>query len=169
MTGGASMRCHIAWRALAFVAALIGAATSVPVVAAAADIVGAAAVQEDGSLRVRGQTIRLFGIYVPPTSRQCITVLRPTRCGGRAAVALEFKIQGFVFCRRIGQNPDTSISAICHVRRTSGAGSDDLAAFLLMEGLALALPGAPFEYVALERIAQTRGLGLWGFSVDSIR
>jgi endonuclease YncB( thermonuclease family) len=88
---------------------------------------------------------------------------------GAGGGGLEFKIQGFVFCRRIGQNPDTSISAICHVRRTSGTGSEDLAAFLLMEGLALALPGAPFEYVALERIAQTRGLGLWGFSVDSIR
>jgi len=30
------------------------------------------------------------------------------------------------------------------------------------------LPGAPFEYFALERIAQARGLGLWGFPADSI-
>jgi hypothetical protein len=115
------MRGDIAWRLLVFAAVLIGITASTALAATADYIVGAATVQEDGSLRVRGQTVRLFGIYLPPTSRQCTTVLRPTRCGGRAAIALEFKIQGFVFCRKIGQNPDASISAICYVRRTSSS------------------------------------------------
>jgi endonuclease YncB( thermonuclease family) len=163
------MRCDIAWRLLIFAAVLIGITASTTPAVTAADIIGAATVREDGSLRIRGQTVWLFGIYVPPTSRKCSGFLRPVRCGGRVALALDFKIQGFVYCWKIGENLDASISAICHVRRTSGSGSDDLAAYLLVEGLALALPGAPFEYVALERIAQTQGRGVWGFTVDRIR
>ncbi len=40
----------------------------------------------------------------------------------------------------------------------------DLAAYLLRKGWAAALPGAPFEYQVLERIARTKGLGIWGFA-----
>jgi len=44
----------------------------------------------------------------------------------------------------------------------------DLAAELLRHGWAVALPGAPFEYVTLERIARAHNRGIWGFQVDSI-
>jgi endonuclease YncB( thermonuclease family) len=160
------MRPGLAWL---LAASLVLALTTSPAVRAAdADIVGAAAVLADGSLRVNSSWVRLYGIYIPPSGQQCLTFLQPARCGSRAALALETRIQGFVFCHSISGNGDGSVNAVCFIRRTFYAPGEDLALFLVSRGLALALPGAPFEYVAFERAAQTRQLGIWGFSVDAI-
>lgn len=128
--------------------------------AAAADISSYAFVQRDGRLRVDGHTIQLYGIYIPPTEETCRFDERPVRCSSRAALALEFKISGFVRCRPVEHNDDGSLTALCR------ADGDDLSAYLLQRGWALALPDAPFEYIALERIARQRNLGVWGFPVD---
>jgi endonuclease YncB( thermonuclease family) len=136
--------------------------------AANADIVGPAIVRADGSLRIHGSTVRLYGIAIPAGGQQCITFFNPARCGSRAAVALETRIQGFVYCHSVNRNRDGSVNAVCFNRRTFYSPGEDLAAYLVGAGLALALPGAPFEYVALERIAQTRQLGIWGFPADAI-
>jgi len=129
-------------------------------VAQAADIVSYAFVEHDGTLRVDGRTIHLFGIHIPPTEDNCRTDERPVRCTSRAAQALEFKIAGFVRCEPIEKHEDRSITAICR------ADGEDLSAYLLQRGWALALPNAPFEYVALERIAQQRNVGVWGIPVE---
>ena len=71
---------------------------------------------------------------------------------------------GFVTCQEMGTYDDGSISAICWTRRLK----TDLGAYLIRQGLALAGPDAP-EYQALERIAQTNGLGVWGFQADQFR
>jgi len=132
--------------------------------ALAAEIVGYAFVREDCSLDVGGRTIRLFGIYVPPTDRVCRTWERPVKCGPRAALALDFEIgSNFVSCDEREANPNGSITGTC---RVDGA---DLSAWMLENGWAVALPDAPFEYYALEESASARGLGVWGFSVDRIR
>jgi endonuclease YncB( thermonuclease family) len=136
--------------------------------AADADIVGSATVLTDGSLRVNSSRVRLYGIYIPPSGQKCATFISPARCGTRAALALDNRIHGFVFCHSIHGNSDGSVSAVCFHRRTFYDAGEDLALFLVSRGLALALPGAPFEYVAFERVAQTRQLGIWGFSVDAI-
>jgi len=162
------MGYRYSWLAIAGIGMLLAFSARAPMAAPAADIVGAAVVQGDGSLRVGTRTIWLYGIYIPPTRKSCLNFIRPTRCGGRAALALETKIQGFVFCDKRGVYADGSISAVCFVRRTFYSPGEDLAAHLLIKGWALALPGAPFEYVALERIAQSREVGLWGFPVDVI-
>lgn len=128
--------------------------------AGAADISSYAFVQRDGSLRVDGRTIHLYGIHIPPTEEACSLHERPVRCAPRAALALEFKIQGFVRCRPTARNPDGSMVAVC---RADGV---DLGAYLLQRGWALALPDAPFEYLALERIAHSRALGVWGLAVE---
>jgi endonuclease YncB( thermonuclease family) len=137
---------------------------------AATEIESYAIVQEDGSLSVQGHTIRLFGIYIPPTDTICGTTVRPVRCLPRAALALDTKIQGFVRCEDVGVLPDGSISAICLVR---GDGSVldppvDLSAWMLEQGWAVALPDAPFEYQVLGEIARTQERGIWGFQVDSV-
>jgi endonuclease YncB( thermonuclease family) len=137
-------------------------------IAAGPDIVGPATVRADGTLRIHGSTVRLYAIAVPLDGQKCITFLRPARCGSRASVALESRIQGFVYCHSVNRNGDGSVNAVCFIRRTFYSHGEDLAAYLLGAGLALALPGAPFEYVALERIAQTRQLGIWGFSADAV-
>lgn len=128
-----------------------------------------AVVREDASLLVRGQVVRLFGVFVPQVGILCGRTLRPAKCGSRAAVALDFKIQGFVFCRPVIANRDGSISAFCEVNSSRFAAGEDLGAYLIAEGLALASPEAPFAYHALEKIARANAIGVWGFQVDSLR
>lgn len=121
-------------------------------------------VQDDGSLRVSGYTIRLFGVYIPPTAQSCRSFERPVTCAPQAALALDFKIGAdFIHCNPQARNDDGSVTAVCRV------GDTDLSAYLLSRGWALALPDAPFEYVALEKIARQRGLGVWGLSVEKRR
>jgi len=138
---------------------------------ARADIESYAIVQDDASLRMRGRTIRLDGIYVPRTGRVCRTAIRPVRCAPEAALALAFRIQSFVRCETLSTNRDLSLNAHCYVRGTGSVlePDEDLAAYLLRQGLALALPGAPFEYHALERIARAQGRGLWSDAIRRVR
>src|SRR5918996_4718726 len=83
--------------------------------AGASDIVSYAIVQDDGSLRIQGKTVRLFGVYMPPTERGCRSDFRPPLCGNRAVRALKFKIRGFVRCDPQAELPDGSLSAVCYV------------------------------------------------------
>ena len=138
---------------------------------AEADIVSYAIIQDDGSLRVRGRTIRLYGIHIPQTDRVCRTSIRPVRCGSEAVLALHFRIQGFVRCKPVTRNRDGSVSAVCYV---DGRGSvlepdEDLGAYLLRQGLAVARPEAPFEYVVLERIARAQRRGIWSDRLRRVR
>ena len=132
--------------------------------AIAADMNTYAFVQDDGSLRIQGETVRLYGIYIPPTDQTCQTFIRPVPCGTRASLALEFKIgANFVRCKDLGRFPDGSIQGYCTVN------GEDLSAWMLTQGWALARPDAPFEYEALEKIARSRRIGVWGIPVDRIR
>lgn len=125
------------------------------------DLSSYAFVNDDGSLRIRGKTIHLFGIIIPPTDRSCQSFVRPVICGSRAALALDFKIGvNFVHCDVRGENPDRSLIAFCQVD------DDDLAAYLLRQGWAAAAPDGPPEYAVLERIARHRGIGVWGIPLD---
>ena len=134
-----------------------------PAVPAAADIAGYAIVQDDATLKLRHYRVRLAGIYLPPTGRDCRTNVRPARCASRAALALAFKARGRIVCQDETRNADGTVTAICRTREV------DLAAYLIEMGWAVALPDAPFEYKTLERIARDRGRGVWGFQVDTVR
>ena len=124
-----------------------------------------AIVQEDGTLRVDGKTVHLYGIHIPTIGRTCRTFIRPVHCAPRAVLQLDFKVQGFVYCDRVHRNADGSESSICR----TGRDREDLAAWLLYRGWAVARPGAPIEYVTLERFARANHRGFWGFQADSIR
>ena len=132
---------------------------------ATADIGARAIVQNDGTLKVNGKTVRLYGIYIPTFGYTCRTNILPPRCASRAVLQLDFKVHGFVYCDEVQRYADRSVSAVCRV----GQKREDLAAWLLSQGWAVALPGAPFEYVTLERFAESNRRGFWGFQVDSIR
>ncbi len=132
---------------------------------ATADIGARAIVQDDGTLKVNGKIVRLYGIYIPTFGRTCRTSIRPPRCAPRAVLQLDFKVHGFVYCEEVQRFADRSVSAVCRV----GQKREDLAAWLLSHGWAVALPGAPFEYVTLERFAESNRRGFWGFQADSIR
>ncbi len=128
-------------------------------------------VNDDGSLRVSGRTVDLYGIYIPTEDETCYEFLRPILCGPRSVLALKLKVDGFVHCREVpggasGHEARRSVTAVCRVDVGPFSEGEDLAAYLLRNGLALARPGAPFEYHALERIARNRYLGVWGIPVD---
>ena len=134
--------------------------------AAAAEFTSYAIVRNDGSLIIQSRVVRLYGIYIPDTGFTCRSITSPVECGSRAAIALEFKTGNhFVTCREVAALSDGSVSAVCWIEDDG----EDLAAYLIRQGWALARPGAPFEYAALERIAERRGLGVWGFQVDRFR
>ena len=135
--------------------------------AAAGTIVGHAIVQDDGTLLIKNRVIALFGIYLAPTDRQCREWIRPVRCADRGVLALDFKVRGFITCLPRGEDDEGTIHAICYVDRTGLDPGEDLGAYLIQRGWALALPNAPFEYQAMERIAEAQGRGVWGFNVDS--
>lgn len=128
--------------------------------ALSADMQGYVFVNEDGSLRLRGKTVHLYGIHIPPTDDSCRTFQQPVLCAPRAALALEFNIGShFVGCDVKAHNEDGSLAALCHVE------DQDLAAQLLQQGWAVARPEAPFEYHTLEKLARYRGVGIWGLPV----
>jgi len=145
---------------LGFVMA-IGLATS----SSFADVGYRAIVQDDGTLRVDGKTVRLFGIYIPIIGYTCTTKIRPKKCAAQAVLELDFKVNGLVRCERKQAHDDGSISAICYTLWER----EDLGAWMLYQGWAVALPGAPIEYSTLERIAYSNGRGYWGFQADSIQ
>jgi endonuclease YncB( thermonuclease family) len=152
--------------AVALFTLLIGATA---LAAGPREIVGLAIVQNDGSLLIKGQSIELYGIYLPETSRQCTARERPVRCAPRSTLALDFRVRGFVTCQPRGISDDGRIQAVCYVDRTGLSEGKDLAAYMLENGWALALPGAPFEYHAIERIAHAQRRGVWGTLVDEWR
>ncbi|MCG6939332.1 MAG: nuclease-like protein [Gammaproteobacteria bacterium] len=123
-------------------------------------------VNDDGTLSIKNKTIHLYGIHIPATSINCRTSQQPPVCGERAALALEFKIQSFVRCEVMSENPDGSLTGRCFANYSNFDEGEDLSAYLLERGWAIALPDAPFEYHALERIAQSRGMGVWGIAID---
>ncbi len=127
-----------------------------------------ALVQDDATLLIEGKRVHLHGIHLPDSGRRCRTQIRPARCGSNAALALDFRVQGFVHCFPQTRNADRSLNAVCYVNRSAFDEGEDLAAHLLRLGWALALPEAPFEYHALERMARHNSLGIWGTRVDSV-
>ena len=138
--------------------------------AAAEEFTSYAIVQDDGSLLINNRVVRLYGIYLPETGVNCRTKFSPAECGTRAVLALEFKTDNhFVTCRQVAALSDGSISATCWVEGPELGDYEDLAAYLIRQGWAVSLPGAPFEYTVLERIAEQQGVGVWGFQVGSVR
>lgn len=123
-------------------------------------------INDDGTLRIKKKTIHLYGIHIPETNTNCRTNQQPAVCGQRAALALEFKIKGFVRCEIISENPNGSLTGQCFANYSYFDEGEDLSAYLLERGWAVALADAPVEYQTLDRIAQSRGMGIWGIAID---
>ncbi len=145
---------------------LLGGATE----GRAAAIEGLARVQDDGSLSINGQTVRLFGVYVPLLDRRCRTSIQPPRCGASSVLALAFKVTGFVHCTPAGRLQDGSLTAIC-TQKTDRLFEppEDLGAWMIEQGWGMAAANAPPEYRALEQLARSREVGLWGPQIKNLR
>ncbi|HSO42563.1 MAG TPA: hypothetical protein VLR47_06955 [Rhodospirillales bacterium] len=130
---------------------------------ATAEVRSYAIVQDDGSLLVRGQIIRLFGVVIPQGGWYCQGRLSPTRCRSSvAALALDFRIRGFVRCEPVEQYADGSVGAFCSVGSVRLGDDEDLGAYLIARGHAFAAPWAPYEYAILQELAKVNRRGLWG-------
>jgi len=136
--------------------------------AGAREFEGHAVVRNDGSLLIKNRVVHLFGIYLPSTNRQCRAWISPVRCDERGVLALDFIVRGFITCFERVQRADGSVEATCYRDRSSFDPGIDLAAYLIERGWALARPEAPFEYHAMERIARTQEVGVWGWQIDSV-
>jgi len=130
---------------------------------------GLAIVQDDGSLSLDGETVWLHGASIPLFVRTCTSVVRPPRCGSRSVLVLSNLVTGFVHCEIVRQHPQ-ALEGICtQAGRDAFGPRDDLAAQLILRGWALASPDAPTEYLALQAIAQSQEVGIWGSKVINIR
>ena len=68
-------------------------------------------------MRISGERVRLYGVYVPPTGQSCYEFTRPMQCGSRASLALDFKIGAeFVRCKLQTRNSDGSVTGCCTAR-----------------------------------------------------
>jgi len=65
-------------------------------------------------------------------------------------------------------NDDGSLVGWCRVKASHFSEGEDLSAYLLEYGWAVALPDASIEYQTLEKIARSRQLGVWGTPVDNV-
>lgn len=131
---------------------------------------GSATVREDGSLVVAGEVVRLYGVWIPRLDRICTSQQIPTFCGPSGVVVLQQKIRGFLLCQEVRRLTDGSIEAYCGQRgRRLFDPREDLGAWMVQEGWALARPDAPPEYRALERLAESREVGIWGDKFVRVR
>jgi endonuclease YncB( thermonuclease family) len=130
---------------------------------AVAEMRSYAIVQEDGSLLVRGKIVHLYGVVVPPGGRYCQRRTGAARCRSTAAaLALDFRIRGFVRCEPVEQYADGSVGAFCSVGSARLRDEEDLGAYLIANGHAFAAPWAPYDYAILQELAKVNRRGLWG-------
>ncbi|WP_027135342.1 thermonuclease family protein [Geminicoccus roseus] len=124
---------------------------------------GLAIVNDDGTLAIGGTRIRLYGITIPKLGILCIDDARGRTCSDfNVKRMLERKITGFVHCQIVRQASDGVAEGICTIEgRDRFRPRQDLGAWLVNEGMAIALRYAPPEYEALQAVAQAREVGVW--------
>jgi endonuclease YncB( thermonuclease family) len=152
------------WVALALTLAVPGS-----LVAAARVLDGLALVQDDGSLRVGGETVYLYGVYIPQYQRTCTSVVNPTRCAASPVLVLDNLVDGFVRCEVVRQGRDAVQGVCTQAGRKLFGPREDIAATMISRGWALAAEDAPPQYRALESLAKSREIGLWGPNIVRVR
>ncbi|QEE42203.1 thermonuclease family protein [Methylobacterium sp. WL64] len=125
--------------------------------AAAGTISGPATVIDGDTIEVHGTRINLYGIDAPETAQSCQTVTgREYRCGRDAALALTAHIgSGVVTCERRDGTPVSGIAGVCR------AHGEDLSAWMVAQGHALASRQVTVAYTPQEGHAWATRRGLW--------
>jgi endonuclease YncB( thermonuclease family) len=119
-------------------------------------IVGQASVVDGDTIEIHGTRIRLFGIDAPEGAQTCTVQGKATPCGRRAAFALATKIgRQVVECRPKDEDRYGRVVAVC------GVGGEDINAWMVAQGWALAYRYYSRDYVSQEQSASKAKLGLW--------
>lgn len=135
---------------------------AVPSTAAAEELVGRATVVDGDTVGMRGQKIRLHGIDAPEASQRCTRSNgKEWRCGQQAANALSEMI-GHRNVRCVGDKRDRwrRLIAVCYV------GEQDLNAWLVRRGWAVAYRRYSKDYVPQEDRARRAKAGVWSGSFE---
>ncbi len=123
---------------------------------ALADVAGTASVIDGDTIEVHGQRIRLHGIDAPESRQLCRLDSRPGQCGKDAANALAEKIaRRPVTCEDLGRDRYKRIIGRCAVA------GEDMGAWMVSQGWALAYRRYSRDYVDEEADAQAARRGIW--------
>ncbi len=123
---------------------------------ALADVVGTATVIDGDTIEVHGQRIRLHGIDAPESRQLCRLNSKPWQCGADATNALADKIaRRPVTCEDLGRDRYKRMVARCTVA------GEDLGAWMVSQGWALAYRRYSLDFVDEEAEAQAARRGIW--------
>ncbi len=121
-----------------------------------AAIVGRASVIDGDTLEIHGTRIRLYGIDAPESGQSCTVRGKQWRCGQQAALALANKIGSrTVSCEARDRDRYNRVVAVCR------AGGEDLNAWMVAEGWAMAYRRYSPDYVRQENSALASKIGIW--------
>jgi len=119
-------------------------------------IIGRASVIDADTIEIRGQSIRLFGIDALENNQECLADGKRQRCAQRAANALAEKIgRRNVACDKRARDRYERVVGVCYVD------GEDLNAWLVAEGWALAYRRYSLLYVKEEAQARQAKQGIW--------
>ena len=137
---------------LAFAALLVSVSPGL-----AGAVVGRASVVDGDTLDIRGTRIRLHAVDAPESAQTCRNAGgREYRCGQQAALALADHIgAASVSCEQKDVDRYKRIVAVCSAR------GEDLNAWLVRQGHALAYRQYGTDYVAEEDAARRARRGIW--------
>ena len=121
-----------------------------------ADMTGPARVIDGDTLEIAGERIRLHGIDAPESRQTCIASGERWSCGQKAEFALTDFIGDWpVRCEGQGTDRYGRTIATCYVR------GEDIEAWMVVNGWALAYRRYSDDYVDEEAIAQDAQAGIW--------
>ena len=121
-----------------------------------ADIAGRARVIDGDTLEVGAVRIRLFGVDAPESAQRCLAGSRRWPCGEQATRALVGRIDGrSVACEERDQDRYGRIVAVCRY------GGQDVNAWLVREGWAMAYRRYSSAYASEEASAKAAKRGVW--------
>lgn len=119
-------------------------------------IVGRSSVVDADTLEIHGTRVRLDGVDAPESSQRCGAVGQEWACGQQAALALSEWIGGkTVSCKLHGADRYQRKLVRCTVD------GQDMQAWLVSNGWAMAYRRYSTDYVAAEEVAKSAKLGLW--------
>ena len=146
------------WQRASSLLRLVAVLLVISVVANAADVIaGRASIIDGDTIEIRGQRVRLFGIDAPEAGQTCRGAKGEAyRCGQKAALVLDARIgDAVVTCERKDTDRYGRTVAIC------GVYGEDLGAWMVGLGWAVAHLAYSNRYVPAEDLARKRRSGMW--------
>ena len=122
----------------------------------ATDFIGEMWARDGDSLIFQGQDLTLYGIDAMEWNQICRDGDGDWTCGGAAATALRERIAGErICCHQRGIDVYDRPEVVCYL------GEEDLNAWLVRHGWAMALPVGSFNYAGEQAAAIEAGRGVW--------